>query len=247
MPTILIQTTPGVVPEGFCPAGEDFWQEVYELFLSLTQYSIAPPQAFYNYGNVVPTPENRVYPWIRQVGGYPDRTYQYAGGQWLAKHPLPVGFPSWAPENISTQAQLDTYDEGTAGTVSQTTGPFWEIDTTLEGRVIIGAGNVPGSTPALVLSVASDTGAGSHVLVQAELPLLLNLASEQFGHRFAQETLAPFALAPRGSGGVFPTTPPVETANYAFDNVGGGTAMSLLPPARVRLPIKRTNRIYFAV
>lgn len=244
---VQITAIAGVLPEGFCPTGETALQEFYNKIIELTSWQLAANQVFYNYGNVVPTPENQVYPWIRTSGGYPDRMYIWAGGLWLSKHPLPEGATIIAPASLTSSALVDLFDEGEAGAVSLTTGPFWAIDSTFEGRVPIGAGAVPGSDPAVNLSVAAQTGAGSHELTQNELPSQINLSTELFGHRFNPENLAPLALAPRGSGGSYNTTPATETTTFQFTNADGNTPISLLPPVTARYIIKRTGRLYYKV
>lgn len=241
MPTILIQTSPGVVPEGFCPSGETFWQQVYELFLSLTQYSLQANQAFYNYGNVIPTPENRVYPWIRSSGGYPDRTYQYAGGLWLSKHPLPPGFTAIAPATITSQALLDVWDEGETGAVGFYTGPFWEIDTDFEGRSPMGAGAIPTSNPAKTLAVGEEYGEGAHTQLADEVGPHTHLPSPK--------TMATSPGSGSVQGILFGGTGDARPDLAVLANTYATTqqAMPVIHPVRGRYFIKRTARLYYKV
>lgn len=252
MSTILINALPGVVPEGFCPSGENAEQQRYELYLSLTQFSLAAGQSFYNKGNVLPTPENRVYPWFRQVGGYPDRWYQFAGGLWLSKHPLPTGFTALAPASITSQAMLDVWDEGEAGAVSLYTGPFWEIDADFEGRSPMGPGAIPSSNPSKTLSVSETYGEGAHSMTSQEVgphthPLNAE-SSIKDGDNVAVVGTGggQFGLLAYNQGG-FNGTRITPLSVLANTFTSGQQAMPVIHPVRGRYFIKRSARIFYKV
>lgn len=75
---------------------------------------------------------------------------------------------------VGTQADLDTYDGGSAGAVTAISGPAWEIDTDFNGRSPMGVGDVSGSDPAKTLALSEDYGAGSVTLVDANIPSTLH-------------------------------------------------------------------------
>lgn len=242
MSTILVQALPGVIPEAFCPTGENAEQQRYEMYLSLTQFSLAAGQTFFNYGNVVPLPENRVYPWFRSSGGYPDRWYQYAGGLWLARHSLPPGFTTIAPASITSAADLNTWDEGEAGVVGIYTGPFWEIDTDFDGRSPMGPGAIPTSNPAKTLAVGEAYGEGAHTQLTDEVgPHTHDLSHPEMVSSGGGASVGMM----RGDSGNPVNNLTALTNTYAAP--GTQQAMPVIHPVRGRYFIKRSGRLYFKV
>lgn len=237
MATVLVEVNLGVLPAGFCPRGESALQEIYDKFFEITQFSLSADKAFYNFGNVIPTPENRVFPWFRTVGGYPDRWYIYAGGSWIAKHPLLPGFTTIAPSTIVTPTDLDTYDEGSAGAVTLVTGPFWEVDTAFAGRSPMGVGAIPSANPAHTLIANETYGEGAHLQTGAEVgahthePSPKSIVSSGSG--------STVGLLLGGSGNPEPDL--AILANTA------PAAMPVIHPVLARYIIKRTARQYYVV
>lgn len=242
MPTILVQVLPGVIPASFCPTGEDAEQQRYEMYLSLTQFSLAAGQTFFNYGNGVPTAENRVYPWIRSVGGYPDRLYYYGAGQWLSKHPLPPDFTAIAPASITSQALLDTWDEGEAGVVGIYTGPFWTIDTDFDGRSPMGPGAIPSANPAKTLAVGEAYGEGAHTQLVNEVGPHTHEASP---NDMVSTGGGSSVGIMRGDSGNPLTDLTILANTYAAP--GTQQAMPVIHPVRGRYFIKRTGRLHYKV
>lgn len=103
--------------------------------------------------------------WVKTDGNYPIGNFIFISGQWL-----------WPVEGYDandrrfwrgTLADLPTKDGGTVGVATLTTGPFWELDTDMNGRVAIGVGGLPsGATLA-----NGDTGGNDEItLASAQLP-----------------------------------------------------------------------------
>lgn len=150
----LIAFIPGTLPVDFCPAGE---QERYNMYVSLLSGFLPGNFSTWNTGSSEPTVENRALPWHRtNADGSPDRDYDYYNGSWVSRHLLD---PSTAVRWIwvGTTGDLENFDGGAPGTVSDDTGPMWEVDTDFSGKIPRGAdGTVPVSTNANELSSGSS-------------------------------------------------------------------------------------------
>jgi hypothetical protein len=65
--------------------------------------------SFYNFGDTEPSAENRIYPWLKTILGYPDNWYVYVDGDWRPVNPSHVWYCG------STAGAADAY---TATTVN---------------------------------------------------------------------------------------------------------------------------------
>jgi hypothetical protein len=77
---------------------------------------------FYNFGDTEPAPENRIYPWLRTVGGYPDKWYVWVGAPtnaWVAVNPSHIWYSGSASgaANAYTANTAEVYPSTTALTV----------------------------------------------------------------------------------------------------------------------------------
>lgn len=124
----------------------------------------------FNYGNATPATEDQDKPWIRtNVDGSPDRDYVFFNGSWVAPHPVPASssaYQLW----VGTAVGIDTYDGGAAGAVTDTTGPMWQIITSIggndaQGRSPMFCGTLPSSQ---VIAVGTQYGSETHVLTTVE-------------------------------------------------------------------------------
>lgn len=166
--TVLINAVPGTLPSNFCPTGATALQEFYNEIIARTVFSLSPDKAFYNFGDTTPTPENRVFPWLRTISGSPDRWYVYVGGKWVWPYPVPISGgirQLW----VGTLNDLKTYDGGSTEPVTSTTGPFWEEDTAFAGRSPMHPGSIPNATPAYSLNPGENYGEGSHMMSKEEV------------------------------------------------------------------------------
>lgn len=108
----------------------------------------------WNVGPNEPTIENRSKPWHKTDPstfiGMGDFDYSPTFGAWLKRH----WNANQAPFNerrmfIGSLTDLETYDGGEPGTVSDTTGPFWEKDANFDNKWPLGVG-------ALIVTVNTD-------------------------------------------------------------------------------------------
>lgn len=130
------------LPEGFCPAtAQAAWTG-----MQATISAVLPGDLIaWNYGffaGGVPDPADQDKPWYRLNGDLsPDGAYTFFNGAWAKQH--------WLQQNATaniivlydgTAANLDTYDGGSAGAITATTGPMWEIVSAWVDRFPRGAG-----------------------------------------------------------------------------------------------------------
>jgi len=87
--------------------------------LVATDVSAEGNRSFYNFGDMTPTPENQVYPWLRTVGGYPDNWYIYVDGAWRPVNPSRIWYcgSTGGSVNAYTANTIETYSSTTALTV----------------------------------------------------------------------------------------------------------------------------------
>jgi hypothetical protein len=237
MSTIIVNATAGTLPLGFCPTGTGALQDLYNEFINRTQFFLSADKAFYNFGDTAPTPENRVFPWLRTTGGgQPDKWYVYFGGSWLSPYPTPAGPNDLRHIWVGSTGSLDTFDGGSAGVATTTSGPFWEVDSALAAKFPVGVGTFPAGA---AVAVTGTGGTDQHTLSIAEMP----------AHDHPGSTVGPeFGTAPGGG---------INGADYDSDNSapltltiasqGGGTAFDILPPYYGVYFIKRTIRAFYTV
>lgn len=159
MGSILLPIQFNGLGQGYCFEG---WDKL-GLDLSNAQNAILENgRSFYNIGDTKPAPELQGYPWLRTTDG---RWYVFQG-VWRAPNNYDGNERRlWAGD----LTQLVTYDGGSAGAVTPTTGPMWIDDTDAQGRVPMSPGLIPGTTtPAKTLAVGEQYGSGEHALTDAE-------------------------------------------------------------------------------
>lgn len=107
----------------------------------------------WNIGPNVPSVDNRDKPWLKinatdgsVVGVFSWNTVQ---GQWTSNHWGVAGQPPLNERRIfvGTLSDLNTYEGGSPGTVSPTTGPFWIQDPAFTDGFAVGAGGTIVATP----------------------------------------------------------------------------------------------------
>jgi len=135
-----VQLTPPILPEGVCFANE---QERANSFFELASAQISGEFTSWNVGTSTPTVDNQDKPWLKlNSDGSPEGSYAFSSGAWVRPYPVPPGPNAVRWLWTSDQATLDTFDGGSAGAVTNTTGPFWTIDTDFADKIPIGAGTV---------------------------------------------------------------------------------------------------------
>ena len=198
----------------------------------------------FNYGDSTPAVDDQDRPWIRTIGGKPDRMYSFISGQWISKHSIPAGGnvrQMW----VGSEGDLETYDGGAAGAVNEMAGPFWTVDTAMAARFPVGVGD-------FAAAVKATGGEENHTLLTAEMPAHKHApfsggkkiwhdkynGSGQDGTT-GDTRVNHFGDGPEGAG--------ISLAEDLYKEAGDGEAHNNLPPYYGVYFIKRTSRIYYTV
>jgi hypothetical protein len=176
-----------------------------------------------------PTATQRGYSWHNTND---DRIYRWDAGisAWVSRHPYTFGTDVrlfWT----GSLANIATFDGGEAGTVGAASGPMWERDTSMDGRVAIGAGTLPSGTS---LTIGDTGGEDKHTQLVAELALHTHTLQNVDNNT---NTLA--AGTGTGGGIVIPRN------SAQTDAAGSSTPFNVLNPYRAGTWIKRTGRIFY--
>lgn len=140
------------------PMVNELWEKTYGQLQDLTGVIIS---------DTTPDASDEDKMWVKTdgVNGPPIGQFIHALGQWL----WPVF--NW-DDNVRVfwrgeLANLPLKDGGTIGVATLTTGPFWELDPDMNGKIPIGVGGLPsGATLA-----NGDTGGNDEITLQsAQLP-----------------------------------------------------------------------------
>ncbi len=158
---IILRTAVSPFPPGYCPASQqqfadDIAAAIEVFFPGEFALTIKSPNQ--------PTVEQRDMTWNKvdastgQTVGYYE--WNVVVGQWTRNHwPLGV-IPTYERRIfVGTLLQLETYDGGESGTVSQSTGPFWENDTAFANAWPLGVGSLI-AAPLTTLQVFDDAVPG---------------------------------------------------------------------------------------
>ena len=232
--TLITLTAPNL-PLTYCPSN---YQQLANDIISGTQatFNSAIGNSFFNFGPTTPALNNQVYPWLDENGNW----WVFSSGYWLRQNPVAAG-GSERRIYVGNTTDLQTYDGGTVGTVSNWTGPMWEVDTAFEARFPVGAGAFAASGTVSAQGTTTSTavaGEDRHTLVVGEVPSHTHQILDQY-----------INLVQRGSAdsGVFSATNRSEgVANLLpTTSSGGGAAHNNLPPFYGVYFIKRTARVYY--
>lgn len=164
MPTLttLIRWTPPSFPPGYCFTD---WNRLFLDANALGSFTLNTDvgNSFFNFGDTVPDADNRIFPWLRTVGGYPDDWYVFVGGAWYSEYKRApaegVGGFGIRVAYTGTESSLLTFDGGEATPIGVGSGPFWEVDHAFDGRVPVGPGSLPSGA-----SVALGSSSGDDVI-----------------------------------------------------------------------------------
>lgn len=183
---------------------------------------------------VEPPPDRRNNPWFHTTA---TRWYYYINGVWQRVYDISPSskflMPFWG-----SASDVDTEGGGSPGAVGVSTGPLWVIDSTMEGRALIGAGTVPGTTTPVVTTSSGDTGGeGQHVQTAAEVG--------QHTHPPLSASSTGFIVdVPSGGGGTNVAGALEKVDATTGTNADGGQPMSLLQPYKAGYWLRRTSRLY---
>lgn len=99
------------------------------LIASLLQITANPADFTFPVGSTTPGPDQQNLPWINTVDG---RVYNFKNGSWVSPHWQQPGQMQWYVDPATglpadPSAFIDTYDGGSAGIVTISSGPFWAV------------------------------------------------------------------------------------------------------------------------
>ena len=195
-----------------------------------------------------PDPEDQDKMWVKLDGaGMPVGQFVFFSGDWI----WPVaGFDRndrvfWRGD----LANLPLKDGGVAGVATTTTGPFWEVDTEMSGKVAIGVGALPSGA---ALSNGDTGGNDEIVLSTADLPQHNHAVTiGETGGGNSDETLPEEDGAFRVVGGntlEYRSTWESDQVGYTRNSGSPATPpapISVLNPYLAGYWIKRTIRQYY--
>jgi microcystin-dependent protein len=157
--TTLIRWNSPSFPVGYC------FTDFNRLFLDAAAFgsftlNTDAGNSFFNFGDTLPDAANRIFPWLRTVGGYPDDWYIFVNGAWVSEYKRApaesVGGFGLRHAYTGTEASLLTFDGGENAPVGPATGPFWEVDHVFDGRIPVGPGALPSTATVALGDVAGD-------------------------------------------------------------------------------------------
>lgn len=182
-----------------------------------------------------------------------ERIYFFSNGEWRSPHSDFIG-KVILYEGL--EADVPTLDGGTAGAVTDSTGPFWAIVTEMAAKVPMGPGTLPGfQTPPVPTTIAVGVNGGSEgqavTLPLGALPSHIHdITVEGSGDGSTSQT-GRFQVndgtfkwvAANSNDKVGHTRPSALPASGTPDAVNIAT----LPPYRGIWFLKKTARIYYAI
>lgn len=251
MSAVNVTIVPGSFPSGYCwpSSPQDFAIDLAGILTVNLDYGAAKPPLVQN---TTPSASQRsTNTWLNTDTGHLLR-YENAVGEWVANHPIP---PSDSRRFLFTglAAAVDTLDGGSAGTVGDAAGPFWEIDTAFAGRFPVGVGTIPGSST--VVAVGGTGGSDQITIAKANLPTdMLSVDLPIIGQSSVGDPEAVVAntygsTSISGSGKAVDSTSSEFAARYyakgRSEALGTGTALTATQPYIGSYWLKRTSRIYW--
>lgn len=218
------------VPEGTCYTSPAF---DWPLLVSLITANLSGSLDTVNTGSSTPAAEDRDKPWVRtNSDGTDDGVWAYYNGYWVQKHPLPVGAVMMYE---GAEADIDTFDGGEVGAVTNITGPFWETVDEMAARSPIHPGTLPSGT---LINIGTDLGEEKHQLTVAELP----------AHTHPFDTTNGAQVLTKVTSGKSGDINQTGSLDYSFanapQNTGSDTAHNTIHPVRSIWFIRRTARTY---
>lgn len=237
LPIVLHPPTFG---SGYCPSPQQLANDIAS---GMTAY-VEGGYMFFNYGSTQPIPDDQNKPWLRiNNDGTPDRWYVYANGAWLWPHPTS---PSSSERRMwaGLEADLVNYDGGSTGSITDSTGPMWEVDHDFDARFPLGPGTLTGAG---VVAVGATGGVETITLDVTQMPPhthnfplyagdAVNHSSTRINTTDENTVINPSFPTSNTGGDPATGTPPTSAKPF-----------SVLPPYKAVFMIKRTSRKFFAV
>ena len=253
--TNLFRILPPAFRPNYCPQtwqqfGNDFAAGMRVIMLLDTG------TAFYNLGNATPLPENRIYPWIHTDNG---RIWIFKNGLWTT--PRSVVDPSfrwiWRPASGTPESALWSIDGGDGQdpevvAPDDYNGTMWLIDHDVDGRFLVGAGEMSGTDKTIAYNEVG--GKISYSLSLSNMP-------EHF-HRLTGAGTGKVPLGPdsvlayvgddvfggnRQYGLAKSSDEEAEATYGKSSTIGEGEAFEILPPYRAVYLIKPSARQFYTL
>lgn len=229
-PQVIIASTS--LPTGFCPGSE---QERLNEYARRLTGSLPGSYSTIVYQNAKPAVSDQDKLWVRiNADGTLDRMYTFANGIWRSPHQIPPGFCMLYDGDITSIAG---FDGGSVGTVTATTGPFWEEITAARGRFPVH----PDPNKTLLTTAISVKGTGgeeNHALIPGELP------DHNHDIRGADTAI----LAGTGAANIFLGRNASITSVVQTTSSGGNNKVhNNMPPYYGAYLLRRTARLYYIV
>jgi len=223
--SLILPVSVGNLPEGYCRLSA---QQELNTWASLLAVTFPLNYAIFNYGSNAPEPDQQGYPWVRLDGsGNLEGLYVFSNGVWLRPHPVPPESPvRWFYRDSS--ASLVSYDGGAAGAVTAITGPMWEVDTDMSGRMPIGVSDD--------FALDATGGAQEVTLTLDELPAHTHSIGASSDTDQVLRTKAATGDPNGGTQGTIQT-----------DSTGDGEPFNIMNPHIAGFWVKRTARQFYTV
>lgn len=225
MPETLLPIISDGVPPGLCytTLSADIPIMVQYMFARLSGNEI-------NTGSSTPAAEDRDKPWFRtNSDGTDDGWWTFYNGFWIQKHPSPVGLVAMYE---GAAADIETFDGGEAGVITNITGAFWEPVTEMAARSPMHPGTLESGT---VVNIGDNIGQEKIVMAIGNLiehthdiTTFTSGATGGDGGKILNEP-------DPGTEGVVATEPTGEAEPEGMDNI---------QPTRAIWFIRRTGRLY---
>jgi len=180
------------------------------------------------------------------------RLYNFAGGYWVARHPIEPGMTMiWS----GGLPDLDTFDGGAAGSVTKISGPMWEIDSVIHTNTVapfvarypIAVGQMPTSLTAL--AVGDTGGEEKHTLTAQESPPHKHDISLSYGPQSGSATQCLLKNPSEGSAVTKTTESAMGDPTTAVPGTTTPTAAAPhnnMPPYVAVYYLRRTSRTHYA-
>lgn len=187
----------------------------------------------FNYGDSTPAVDDQDRPWIRTIGGKPDRLYSFVDGEWVSKHSIPAGGnvrQMW----VGSEVALETYDGGESGTAKDMAGPFWTVDIDMSARFPVGVGDFA--------AAVTDTGGEKNTTLEEK-----NLPPHVHDLNHTERTLKNVGANQHEGEGTFIAGSRTVNGMITAGSSQTSESFTNLPPYYGVYFIKRTSRIYYTV
>lgn len=249
MAVLPIQFSGPTFPDGYCPASLQTFSN--DLTAGLTASS---PITLDNIVISETAPADTTKLWYKIdgslnpffiAGGMPIFKWSPTATAWVALHPLEEGTHRW--EVFANAGEVPLYEGGNNNPVTDTDGPFWEIDTDFDGRSPMSPGVIQNANPAKTLGYEEDYGEGAEMMdPEAVAPHdhPMNADSDMVntdGTIKVVDSGVGTAGLQRGNTG--PDVTPLSVENNEYTTTQ--QRMPVIHPVRSMSCIRRTARLYY--